>query len=175
MKEKSKKLLKIVPGILVLVIGIMILAFFIIKWIWAWTIPDLFPGAVEQGLIAREISWLTSFKLALFFAALGGAINNSNKDKLKCKAIVGAANNQLEDSSLSVWLNNNNIVYSPDYLVNSGGVMAIASEINKTEYLLDNKLQKIANRLRVVFEESKKNNESTDFVARQIAMERINS
>ena len=65
MKEKSKKLLKIVPGILVLVIGIMILAFFIIKWIWAWTIPDLFPGAVEQGLIAKEISWFTSFKLAL--------------------------------------------------------------------------------------------------------------
>ena len=27
----------------------------------------------------------------------------------------------------------NEIVYSPDYLVNSGGVIAIASEINKTE------------------------------------------
>ena len=80
MKEKSKKLLKIVRGILVLVIGIMILAFFIIKWIWAWTIPDLFPGAVEQGLIAKEISWFTSFKLALFFAALGGAIKVNNKN-----------------------------------------------------------------------------------------------
>jgi len=98
MKEKSKKLLKIVPGILALVIGIMILAFFIIKWIWAWTIPDLFPGAVEQGwiwawtipdlfpgaveqgLIAKEISWFTSFKLALFFAALGGAIKVNNKN-----------------------------------------------------------------------------------------------
>ena len=80
MNEKSKKLLKIIPGISALVIGIMILAFFIIKWIWAWTIPDLFPGAVEQGLIAREISWLTSFKLALFFAALGGAIKFNYKN-----------------------------------------------------------------------------------------------
>ncbi len=80
MNEKSKKLLKIIPGILALVIGIMILAFFIIKWLWAWTIPDLFPGAVEQGLIAKEISWFTSFKLALFLAVVGGAIkvNNTN-------------------------------------------------------------------------------------------------
>ena len=76
----NKKLLKIIPGILALVIGIMILAFFIIKWIWAWTIPDLFPGAVEQGLIAKEISWFTSFKLALFLAVVGGAVkvNNTN-------------------------------------------------------------------------------------------------
>ena len=80
MKEKSKKLLKIVPGILVLVIGIMILAFFIIKWLWAWTIPDLFPGAVEQGLVAAEISWLTSFKLAIFFGILTGAAKGSNNN-----------------------------------------------------------------------------------------------
>ena len=80
MNEKSKKLLKIIPGISALVIGIMILAFFIIKWLWAWTIPDLFPGAVEEGLIAKEISWFTSFKLALFLAVVGGAIkvNNTN-------------------------------------------------------------------------------------------------
>ncbi len=79
MNEKSKKLLKIIPGILALVIGIMILAFFIIKLLWAWTIPDLFPGAVKQGLIAKEISWFTSFKLALFFATLGGAIKVNSK------------------------------------------------------------------------------------------------
>ena len=79
MNEKTKKLLKIIPGISALVIGIMILAFFIIKWLWAWTIPDLFPGAVEQGLIAKEISWFTSFKLALFFATLGGAIKVNSK------------------------------------------------------------------------------------------------
>ena len=30
--------------------------------------------------------------------ALGGAINKSNREKLKCKSIVGAANNQLDNS-----------------------------------------------------------------------------
>ena len=76
----NKKLLKIIPGILALVIGILGLAFILIKWLWAWTIPDLFPGAVEQGLIAKEISWFTSFKLALFFATLGGAIKVNSKN-----------------------------------------------------------------------------------------------
>ena len=107
--------------------------------------------------------------------ALGSAINQSNKDQLKCKAIVGAANNQLENSEIAEWLLKSKIVYSPDYLVNSGGVVAIASEINKTENLLEKHLEKIGDRLNQVLEESKKNNESTDLVARRIAFERINS
>jgi hypothetical protein len=48
------------------------LALLLIKLVWPWTIPDLFPGAVDQGLIAREITWYTSFKLAIFVAVLAG-------------------------------------------------------------------------------------------------------
>ena len=107
--------------------------------------------------------------------ALGGAINASTRDQLKCKAIVGAANNQLDNSETGEWLLKNNIVYSPDYLVNSGGVIAIASEINETENLLEKQLEKIGDRLKLVLTESKKNNESTDSVAKRIAWERINS
>ena len=106
---------------------------------------------------------------------LGGAINTSNRNQLKCKGIVGAANNQLDNSETGEWLLKNNIVYSPDYLVNSGGVIAIASEINETENLLEKQLEKIGDRLKLVLTESKKNNESTDSVAKRIAWERINS
>ena len=107
--------------------------------------------------------------------ALGGAINQSNLHQLKCKAIVGAANNQLEDPMIAEWLLKNKIIYSPDYLVNSGGVIAIACEINNTENLLEKHLEKIADRLKLVLQESKKNNESTDLVARRMAWKRINS
>jgi len=107
--------------------------------------------------------------------ALGGAINGSIRDQLKCKAIVGAANNQLDNSETGEWLLKNNIVYSPDYLVNSGGVIAIASEINKTEGFLEKQLRKIGDRLKLVLAESKKNDESTDLVAKRIAWERINN
>jgi len=107
--------------------------------------------------------------------ALGGVINQSNQHQLKCKAIVGAANNQLENVKIAEWLLENKIVYSPDYLVNSGGVIAIACEINNTENLLNEHLEKIADRLKPVLQESIKNKESTDLVARRIAWKRINS
>jgi hypothetical protein len=41
----------------------------LVKLLWTWTIPDIFPGAVEQGLIAGSISW---FKIAVFVAVLAG-------------------------------------------------------------------------------------------------------
>jgi len=60
------------PGILALVAVVLVVALLLIKLLWAWTIPDLLPGAVAQGLVAGSISWLTSFKLALFVAVMAG-------------------------------------------------------------------------------------------------------
>ena len=58
-------------GIVGLFVGLLFLFLLIIKLMWAWTIPDLFPGAVDQGLVADSLSWWTAFKLALFVALLG--------------------------------------------------------------------------------------------------------
>jgi len=76
----KKWLIAIVPGILALILGAFIIALFLVKILWAWIIPDLFPGAVEQGLIAKEISWYTSLKVAIFVAALAG-IAGIRRDK----------------------------------------------------------------------------------------------
>ena len=73
---KSRWLIAAVPGFLALLAGAVVLVLFIVKALWAWTIPDLFPGAVAQGLVAESISWLTAFKIALFLvvlAAISGA------------------------------------------------------------------------------------------------------
>ncbi len=42
------------------------------KFVWAWVIPDLFPGAVQQGLINANLSWLATFKLAVLASLIGG-------------------------------------------------------------------------------------------------------
>lgn len=63
-------------GFLLLAAGLIFAALFLIKILWAWTIPDLFPGAVEQGLIAGEISWFASLKLALFLGILSAIVGN---------------------------------------------------------------------------------------------------
>jgi len=76
--RKFTKLQQLIFAVIPLFLGIMAIAFLVIKLLWAWTIPDLFPGAVEQGLIEAEISWLTAFKLAIFFAILTSASKGSS-------------------------------------------------------------------------------------------------
>ena len=65
-------LFTLMPGTLVLTLGILVLALFLIKALWSWTAPDVFPEAVKQGLVAGSISWYTAFKLAIFIAVLAG-------------------------------------------------------------------------------------------------------
>lgn len=69
---RRPSLLTAIFGVLALIVGALLITLFLVKWLWAWTIPDLFPGAVEQGLIARTISWFTALKLAIFVAVLTG-------------------------------------------------------------------------------------------------------
>ena len=67
----SKAVALIVAGVTAACVAFVVVLF-VIKLLWAWTIPDLFPGAVEQGLVAQSISWLTAAKVALFVAVLSG-------------------------------------------------------------------------------------------------------
>ena len=62
----------LVPGILALIAVAVVVMLLVVKLLWAWTIPDLCPGAVQQGLVAAQISWYTAFKVALFVAVLAG-------------------------------------------------------------------------------------------------------
>ena len=50
--------------------GIMVV---VLKFVWAWVVADLFPGAVDQGLINAELTWLATLKLAVFVSVLSGA------------------------------------------------------------------------------------------------------
>lgn len=59
-------------GVVAIIVVIFVIALFLVKLLWDWTIPDLFPGAVEQGLVAGTISWFTAFKVAIFMAVLAG-------------------------------------------------------------------------------------------------------
>ena len=62
----------IIPGIGIAIVVVFVLALLLIKLVWGWAIPDLFPGAVEQGLVAAEITWFTALKLAVLVAVLKG-------------------------------------------------------------------------------------------------------
>ena len=70
----------VAAGIIVACVAFVVVLF-LIKFLWTWTVPDLFPGAVEQGLVARSISWLTAGKVAIFVAILSGIANGHHSCK----------------------------------------------------------------------------------------------
>ena len=63
--------------------------------------------------------------------ALGATINDTTIEQLKCEIVAGAANNQLlnEDKHAKM-LQENGILYAPDFLINAGGLINVYSEIN---------------------------------------------
>lgn len=66
--------------------------------------------------------------------AMGGTINSNTIPLLRCKAIAGSANNQLEKSDIGKQLFEKNILYAPDYIINSGGLINAAAEFDEEGY-----------------------------------------
>ncbi len=44
----------------------------VLKFVWAWVVEDLFPGAVAQGLINANLTWLAAVKFAVLVAVVSG-------------------------------------------------------------------------------------------------------
>ncbi|WP_239256991.1 Glu/Leu/Phe/Val dehydrogenase dimerization domain-containing protein [Listeria ilorinensis] len=62
--------------------------------------------------------------------ALGGILNDQTIPQLKVKIVCGSANNQLlETKKHGQLLQEKGILYAPDYIVNSGGVINVADEL----------------------------------------------
>jgi leucine dehydrogenase len=60
--------------------------------------------------------------------AMGGILNDKTIPKLKCKIVAGSANNQLAESHHAKALEKRKILYAPDYLINSGGLINVSYE-----------------------------------------------
>jgi leucine dehydrogenase len=60
--------------------------------------------------------------------ALGAVLDDRSIPRLQCRAIVGAANNQLARDGDADLLAARGILYAPDFVVNAGGIINIAEE-----------------------------------------------
>jgi valine dehydrogenase (NAD+) len=60
--------------------------------------------------------------------ALGGALSDAVVDVLTAPVVCGAANNQLDHPGVEKILADRGVLYAPDYVVNSGGVIQVADE-----------------------------------------------
>ncbi len=56
--------------------------------------------------------------------AVGATLNPRTIDQLRCRAVVGSANNQLAADSDATRLKERGILYAPDFIANGGGALA---------------------------------------------------
>ncbi|TVP82758.1 MAG: Glu/Leu/Phe/Val dehydrogenase [Alkalicoccus sp.] len=106
--------------------------------------------------------------------ALGATINDNTIPKLKAKVVAGAANNQLLENRHGDILQEKGIVYAPDYVINSGGVINVSDELlgyNRERAM--KKVETIYDSIEKIFEISKRDNIPTYAAANRLAEERI--
>jgi leucine dehydrogenase len=84
------------------------------------------------GAIAVSSEDMISLDVDIFApCAMGGILNDNTIPNLKCQIVAGAANNQLEDETVhGDLLKKMGIVYAPDFVINSGGLINVYSEYN---------------------------------------------
>ncbi|MGH4019920.1 MAG: Glu/Leu/Phe/Val family dehydrogenase [Pseudonocardiaceae bacterium] len=66
--------------------------------------------------------------------ALGGALDDATVAALAARVVCGGANNQLDHPGIEKLLDERGILYAPDYVVNSGGVVQVADEIGGFDF-----------------------------------------
>lgn len=83
----------------------------------------------EYGAKAVEVGAIYASDIDVFApCALGGILNDKTIPLLKCKIVAGSANNQLAETNHAKSLEEQNILYAPDYIINSGGLINVTYE-----------------------------------------------
>jgi leucine dehydrogenase len=107
--------------------------------------------------------------------ATGGVLNADTIPRLRCRAVAGAANNQLEEARDADRLHDRGILYAPDYVVNAGGVIFLAGLelLGEDEAWVDDRLAKIGDTLAEVFRRAEADGTSTAAAADAVVEARL--
>lgn len=89
----------------------------------------------KAAALARELSGETLAPAEVYGAAcdvfapcaIGAVLNRETIPRLRCGAVCGSANNQLDRPEDAEALHQRGILYAPDYIANSGGAIAFSS------------------------------------------------
>lgn len=106
---------------------------------------------------------------------LGAILNSHSVAQLRCAAVAGAANTQLSSLQVADNLENRGILYAPDYVINSGGLIYVALQ-HQGESLgtITAHLSRIGLRLTEVFAHAQAEKRSPARVADMLAERLLN-
>lgn len=111
--------------------------------------------------------------------ALGAIINDETIPRIKANVIAGAANNQLAEARHGDVLRKKNVLYTPDYVINAGGLINVHHEYlerSGTPYVRDNVMkhvEKIGETITQIFKKAEQEDMSTADAADRIAESRF--
>ncbi len=108
--------------------------------------------------------------------AVGGVLSEKTIPRLRCRAVAGAANNQLANPEDALRLHERQILYAPDFIANSGGAIAIIGIETRgwsREEAKEKVIQSIKGNLSQIFEMAANEGISTDTAARRLADSRL--
>lgn len=145
---------------------------------------DVDKGAIhrfrnELGLdfIAPEAVYTTACDI-LAPCALGGVLNAETIPQLRCRAVVGGANNQLAEDRDAERLQARGILYAPDYVVNAGGalfVLGVETQGWTRQQGEQEVIASVRRALQQVFQLVSRAGITTDAAAKQMAEERLSA
>jgi leucine dehydrogenase len=134
--------------------------------------------AREHGaeLVAPDVALGTPCDV-LSPCATGGVLDASTIPALRCRIVAGAANNQLGEPRDAERLADRGIVYAPDFIVNAGGIIHLASLelLGEDEATRDERLRGIADALGECLRIAEAEGVSTGAAADQMVAARLSS
>ena len=103
--------------------------------------------------------------------ALGNILTSATIPRIKASIIAGAANNQLSTAADGKRLQDRNILYAPDYVINAGGIISVSHEYHggSSEEAARRDVEKIPGRLTKLFEDSSSSGRPTNELADELA------
>jgi leucine dehydrogenase len=109
--------------------------------------------------------------------ALGATLNDDSIKRLKCAIIAGAANNQFADENVhGPMLVEKGILYGPDFLINAGGVINVAAELDGYNLgKVNSAVEKIYDRTLDIYALAEKENTHTQAAAMIMAQKRLDN
>ncbi len=106
--------------------------------------------------------------------ALGSIINDDTIPQFKAKLIAGAANNQLQEEHHGDLLHEKGIIYAPDFVINAGGLINVADELEIfNQERAKKKIEKIYDNILKVFEIVERDGIPSNIAVNRLAEERI--
>ena len=128
--------------------------------------------AAEFGAQVVSTDEIMSQKCDIFSPnAMGAIINPTTIPMLNCKVVAGGANNQILDDASGLALKARGIFYAPDFVINGGGVINAAAEVDgpyNKEVVLK-KVDNIYNSIEHILTESKRTGEPEGVIATKYA------